>query len=96
MRLLIALALVCCVCYGEYDPDASGKAVNGLRLCSNALGDCSALAKDQDASIALLKAQVASLQDEVVDEGHAPLIPIWAYVLLGVVVGGVGTKLLLK
>lgn len=88
MRILLIASIIAQVALGEVP--------NRLPACALSLDACQGVVKAQDASIANLKKNVASLEDKLASSTRPPLLPTWAIVigsaLLGVVVGGVLIK----
>lgn len=70
--------------------------VNSLRLCSNALDSCSDLVKEQSNQISLMNQELRALESQVIEQEDKNELPVWVWVGLGVVVGGVATKLILR
>jgi hypothetical protein len=104
---LILVALLACSISTAYDCGSNPLCIpdglkyvtsdaNQVRTCSNALDACTDVITAQDQDIAILKQDVKALEAQVVKEEDTSHIPTWTYILLGVVAGGVGTKLLLK
>lgn len=79
LRILVSLYLLGTILsYGD----------STLQKCDNALAACQVVVHEQDQAIVHLKQQVKDTTDKLVEAERAPLIPTWAWVTIGVVIGG--------
>jgi hypothetical protein len=79
VRIIIILALVF-TSIGYCDPQGE------LVLCNNALRACTNLVDDQDQSVQALKAYSKQLEG-VVKKDEDPIIPWWAWGVMGIAIG---------
>lgn len=98
MRYKLTIFLILCQVSNISLADTKQDALdsNSLRLCGNALDACSDLTKAQGDQIEAMTEEIKALEANIVSKEDKASLPAWVWVGLGVVLGGVATKLILK
>lgn len=86
MKTLIVLILSFTLVSSTW-ADSTTKLVDRIHRCDNALAACQVVVHAQDEAIEHLKAQVKDTTDKLVEAERQPIVPTWAWILLGLTAG---------